>query len=484
MEPALPQPAVAFPDDAVSSRLAGPGGAVAALVVSVLAVACAPVDDVATQRAAIYGGVSAVDDHAVFMLEPLRCSAALIAPRTLLTAAHCVDEPTRFATNAVDGVSGPLYPVVKVQSYTGVRGDWSPDLALVLLERAPPVTPLRWQATGPFPPIGAQLRHVGYGLTETGVSGQRRTVTVPIRGTGTPQGFGVSVMSGEGGRGICFGDSGGPALLRDDQGERVVAVHSYGYECGGLSGSALVYPYAAFVSRWLGENEQPSCARDTRCVPGCAPADLDCVCGPDGQCSAACTDGDDPDCPPGCRPDGVCQPVSVCPADLDCLPPGTRCLRELQCSSRLCVADAQNPTRYCSVPCEAGRCPAGFQCDAARMVCIKSQRATVAPGFPCVAGDLCADGYRCAAPMGMTARCEKACVAGSECLAGFRCDFSLGVCTQRAPVTLDAGLEWTEPLAPQGCGAAPAGPLAWAIVAVARRWRRHPSTRVAPSRGA
>jgi hypothetical protein len=456
-------------------RPLAPAPRVEPLVVVLLAglmPACASVDDVETQRAAIYGGASAPDDHAVFMLEPLRCSAALIAPRTLLTAAHCVDGPTRFATNAADGVSGPLYRVLKVESYTGVRGDWSPDLALVLLERAPPVTPLRWQATGPLPPIGTPLRHVGYGLTESGTSGQRRTVTVPIRGTGSPQRFGVSVMSGEGGRGICFGDSGGPALVRDAEGERVVAVHSYGYECGGLSGSALVYPYASFVSRWLAENETPSCARDTRCVQGCTPADLDCTCGADGQCSAACTDGDDPDCPAGCRPDGVCQPASVCPVDLDCLPVGTRCLREAQCGSRLCVADPQNPTRYCSVACAAGQCPAGFQCDAARSTCIKSQRATVPPGFPCLPGELCADGHRCAAPMGMTARCEKACVAGSECLAGFRCDFSLGVCTQRPPITLDAGLEWAEPLAPQGCASVPSGVVAWAVLAVVARARR------------
>jgi hypothetical protein len=259
-----------------------------------------------------------------------------------------------------------------------------------------------------------------------------------------------------GGRGICNGDSGGPALIRDADGERIVAVHSYGYECGGLSGSALVFPYARFVSAWLAANEAPSCARDTRCVQGCSPADIDCVCGADGQCTAACVDGDDPDCPPGCRPDGVCQPATTCPVDLDCFPLGTRCLRETQCASRLCVADAQNPTRYCSVACDAGRCPTGFQCDTARATCIKSQREVVPAGFPCTSGDLCADGYRCAAAMmGGAPRCEKACVAGSECLAGFRCDFARGICVSRPPITLDAGLEWTEPLAPQGCTSVP-----------------------------
>jgi hypothetical protein len=441
---------------------------------------CAPVvDDVGTLRDAIYGGQPAPDVEAVFMLEPLRCSAVLIAPRTLMTAAHCVDSTPRFATNAANGGSGPLIPVVRAQSVTGVRGDWSPDLALVLLERAAAVTPLRWQATGPFPPVGTPIRHVGYGLTESGTSGERRTVTVPVRGAGSPQRFGVSVMTGEGGRGICFGDSGGPALVRDAEGERVVAIHSYGFECGGLSGSALVYPYARFVSAWLAQNEAPSCARDTRCVQGCTPADIDCVCGADGQCSAACVDGDDPDCPPGCRPDAICQPASLCPSDLDCFPLGTRCLRETQCASRLCVADPQNPTRYCSVACDAGRCPSGFQCDAARATCIKSQREVVAPGFPCLPTDPCADGYRCAAPMGETARCEKACAAGSECLAGFRCDFTLGVCVRRAPTTLDAGLEWTGPLAPQGCASVTAGASAWALLVFWARGRRR-STGVRP----
>jgi hypothetical protein len=372
----------------------------------------------------------------------------------LLTAAHCVDDPPEWASNGLESTEGTRWTITRSQPFSGFRADWSPDLALALLDQAPPVTPLRWQATGPMPQVGTMVRHVGYGVTDTGTAGQRRTVELPIIGAGAPQSFGVSLITGQGGAGICFGDSGGPTLVRDAQGEAVLAVHSYTYGCGGPSGSALVYPYRRIIEEWLARYEGPSCARDTRCVMGCTPADLDCTCGPDGVCGATCVDGDDPDCPASCRPDGVCSTLAACPVDLDCLPLGTRCLRESQCATRLCLSDPQNPNRYCTQACSAqAPCPTGYQCEPARSVCIKSQRTLLPEGSPCAPQDACADGTRCAVDTLPPSRCIRTCTSNLECGGATRCDFRQGICTQPKPVTLDAGSSWTGPLANLGCSA-------------------------------
>lgn len=411
-------------------------------------------EPIATQRQAIYGGRPSPDDHAVFYLSS-GCTAELIAPRTLLTAAHCVDQGVDWATNAMEGPTGmPRYGVVRVQWHSGIVGDWSPDLGLVLLDQAPPVTPLRWRATGPLPTVGTQVRHVGYGFTETRSIGQRRTVELPITGAGAPLSFGISLMTGGNGVSICNGDSGGPALVRDDQGELVLGVHSFGsVVCGNSSGSALIYPYHAFIETWLARFETASCARDTRCVSGCVPADLDCTCGSDGQCSAACVDGDDPDCPSTCRIDSVCSPLSQCPIDLDCLPLGTNCLRENQCASRSCISDSQNATRYCSIACSAAApCPSAFQCDA-RGLCIKRQQEVVVEGAVCAATDRCEAGTRCAAVGSSVSRCTRACTSNLECLSGTTCDFSVGVCVPMPAIVLDGGASWSGPLAEVGCSA-------------------------------
>lgn len=458
----------------VHARSAASSPSIVAAVIWLFATGCEPASvspsTPGARTQAIYGGRPAPDDHAVFFLST-GCTASLIAPRTLLTAAHCVDGRPSFATNALLAEEGTRWSVVRSQSFTGTPADWSPDLGLVLLAQAPPVTPLRWQATGPLPPVGTLVRHVGYGLTETGSVGERRTVELPITGAGAPRDFGISLITGGNGVSICNGDSGGPALVRDAMGEVILGVHSYGYVCGGASGSALVYPYRRFVEDWLAQYEPASCARDTRCVAGCTPADLDCTCGADGVCGATCVDGDDPDCPSVCRPDGVCAPLTQCPVDLDCLPLGTRCLREAQCASRLCLADPQNPTRYCSAPCSAqSPCPAEFQCEAARGVCLKRQRTVLPEGSACAPGDTCADGLRCAADGPPPARCLKACSSNLECLGATRCDFASGVCVAQQALRLDAGTSWTGPLADiGGCNAS--GAPAW-LLGVLLWWRR------------
>ncbi|MCU0700070.1 MAG: S1 family peptidase [Myxococcaceae bacterium] len=429
---------------------------------------------------AIFGGAPAPGDDAVFFVDDDAgtCSATLIAPRTLLLAAHCVQDGVPMVAHnrpRSDGGDGGVYAIVKRQTWAQAIDAGAADLALLLLDRPPPVAPRPWTWWGPAPAIGSKVRHVGYGRSEVGPPGERRAVVTDVTGATEARAYGMVLLTGNLGQGLCFGDSGGPALAEADGGERVVAVHSFiTTECGaGVSNSVLLYPYRRFIEHWLAANEPPQCARDGRCVEGCAPEDPDCRCGLDGVCRADCPPGDDLDCAGACSVDGVCSPRADCPADADCVPDGEFCLGPTQCAGRVCVNDAQNPSRYCSQACDAQRpCPETMTCDAARSVCQLRQLPLAAEGDSCASALVkCATGLACT-DVGGDKRCYRTCTSQAQCLAGTRCQFQrVGTCVP-APVRLDAGTAWEGPVAPTGCSSAPLAAAFVAALLVGTRRRR------------
>lgn len=452
------------------------------VAVVVLCAACAAPDDPTEQaRQAIYGGTPSTDDEAVFMIfrDGSWCSSTLIAPRTLITAQHCV--PT-MPTRAANTPNSATADVLEVRTYSGWKQDaGAADLALVLLDRELPVKPAQWNWWSR--PVRAELgriRHVGYGLTETGQLGIRHQVTIDIQGTlnDTQNGFGVA--TGGPGQGICNGDSGGAAFLVPADGgpESLLGVHSYGSgACGVGDGVSILLPtYREFVEDWLRTHEDAGCPRDDRCVPGCAPVDPDCACAADGFCTSACEDLLDPDCSPFCRADGVCS-VEPCPRlDDDCHAPGSPCLRPSQCPGRECAGDPQNVSTYCTQRCAGGACPSGYQCDPARDLCIKRQLPWVENGGACTEGvNLCRDYSRC-----LDGVCRALCSSNLECLRSERCRAEAPrICVARPPVVLGSAEEARGPLAQgQGCAAAAGAPLLMLLAALLRRvtcrppWRR------------
>ncbi len=162
------------------------------------------------------------------------CSATLIGARTLLTAAHCVD-PKRFgvpvlfltASNAADTAGATDW--VKVTE-TRLHPAWAPltlehDVALVLLETSPGLTPMPWNAAALEGKGGAPIRTIGYGTTgpTAGGGGVRRQVALTIRQL-EPDRIKIGDQDAAG---ICSGDSGGPSLHTFADGvERVIGVHS------------------------------------------------------------------------------------------------------------------------------------------------------------------------------------------------------------------------------------------------------------------
>ncbi len=440
----------------------------------------------AAHHHAIYGGEPAPLDDDVFSLDDDAgsCTATLIAPRTLLTAAHCVDRASIVATNGprrdLAGDAGPFI-AVEVLPYAQALDGGTADLALVLLDRAPAVRPRAWEWWGPPPALTSLVRHVGYGRQDDGSTGERRSVRTPVSGATEARTVGLVLLTGSPGKGLCYGDSGGPVLSGPDGGERVVAVQSFITQaCGeGMSSSVLLFPYRDFIERWLARNEPPQCARDGRCVPGCEREDPDCRCGADGVCQPTCPQNDDPDCPGECRTDGVCTSRAECPmGDDDCIADGQPCLGAGQCGGRRCVNDPQNPTRYCSMPCDAQTtCPVDLSCDGARGVCISRPRPTIAEGGSCASPLVrCATGLSCT-KVEDDSLCLRTCQSQVQCLEGTRCTFELPrVCRPVKPLTVPAQTSWEGPLA-RGCHGVPeAWPLglACAVFFGLRRRRQAP----------
>jgi hypothetical protein len=166
------------------------------------------------------------------------CTASLVAPHTLLTAAHCVmaqgnrgtlqaaaasppnlvfytgasttqsfDPQRAFAASNVILPGGAGFPFAAFVA--SVRGGSlnDDDLALVTLQRAPPIAPLRLANTAPNPGEGLLL--VGYG-TQGGSNGAGTKRVTHTHVVGLVDRY--LLQAGSRKHGTCSGDSGGPAL--------------------------------------------------------------------------------------------------------------------------------------------------------------------------------------------------------------------------------------------------------------------------------
>jgi len=161
------------------------------------------------------------------------CTATLVGPRTVLTAAHCV-EANGSVVFYPHQFSGTGYTAEHVTVHPDYAGGNKSDLAVVrLTEEVAGVTPLPIAAQAPV--VGQHVELYGFGKTgeDLGEFGtKRRTINTIAEVSGQI----FSVFGAESDKGnVCDGDSGGPTLTLENGRTVVVGVHS---TKGGVCGQA------------------------------------------------------------------------------------------------------------------------------------------------------------------------------------------------------------------------------------------------------
>lgn len=207
---------------------------------------------------AIYGGIAdrSLHDAVVLLTHETDdgitlCTGTLVAPRVVLTAAHCVvsDAPTYVSCggSVSDRTMTPL-----LAAEIDVRTGWKPSLSgtpaahgrrlflpklTTLCDRDVAVIVLDGEIAATPIAIASELDEdgvftaVGYGLTEHGTTGERRRregMRVVNAGPLWDENVWLGAKELETTAGPCSGDSGGPLLTADGE---IVGVVSRGGSC-------------------------------------------------------------------------------------------------------------------------------------------------------------------------------------------------------------------------------------------------------------
>ena len=187
------------------------------------------------------------------------CSGVLVAPRIMVSSAHC------FYGYPLDHVWANFDPVYHPGSsarihgtaildpgYAGYRGQYGSsnprDIAVVRLDQAPPIAPARLPAAETLSSLdlpGQSFTAVGYGRTRVdktrGPNNIEANFDPDVRNVATsqfvnlrPYWIAVSINVATGNGGTCFGDSGGGDFLTGTN--VIVALVSTGDEACRASG--------------------------------------------------------------------------------------------------------------------------------------------------------------------------------------------------------------------------------------------------------
>jgi hypothetical protein len=318
-----------------------------ALALAAMTTACTQTDvPTGEARGRIVGGSIDTGDPAVVLFND-NCTAEVISPHVLLTAAHCVENPTPTGPVSIfTGVNknDPAGVTIPVKEFHAnplfdPNADASPhDIAVLILADPLNIAPIPInRAPLDQSLVGQPVRIVGYGQKRTPTGphdgfGVRRKATAPLLS------FDASFVNvGNRKANQCFGDSGGPALMTINNVEVIVGVDSFGRDAGDTclksNGDTRVDEELAFIDPFVAANDPPP----GMCTPQCSGKQS----GSDG-CGGSC---------------GACANGQSCDANGQCQSPGGN-----SCAHGLCAKGSPlDPT--CD-PCVGQICAQdSFCCD-------------------------------------------------------------------------------------------------------------------------
>jgi V8-like Glu-specific endopeptidase len=244
----------------------------------------------AESDAPIIGGSTDTADPAVVMLYANSgsiCTATVISPTVLLTAAHCVSPQTVGSTTfqayfgADANAGGGTWAKVSATHYDSgfdvndLNGGH--DVAVAILASPTSVAPKPVNRSSSITGmLGQSVRLVGYGLNNASAqagAGTKRQVTTTLN-----QVTSQLLQIGNSQKETCNGDSGGPAFMNFGGVETLVGVTSFGQVgCTGGGWDTRIDVYASFIDPFVKGASAPVC------TPSCSGK----TCGDDG-CGGSC----------------------------------------------------------------------------------------------------------------------------------------------------------------------------------------------------